>query len=79
VYAGTDPERVAELLKSIAANHPNVAKEPAPQVQVTNWTASAISFQLRVWTDRHERWAQLRSELSIAVNRALARAKIALA
>jgi potassium-dependent mechanosensitive channel len=79
VYAGTDPERVAELLKSTAANHPNVAKEPAPQVHVTNWTASAISFQLRVWTDRHEKWAQLRSELSVAVNRALARAKIALA
>jgi potassium-dependent mechanosensitive channel len=79
VVGGIDPERVAALLKSTAANHPNVAKEPAPQVHVVNWTASAIAFQLRVWTDRHEKWAQLRSELSIAINRALARENIAIA
>jgi hypothetical protein len=31
------------------------------------------------WSDRNEDWAQLRSDLSVAVNDALAREKIAIA
>jgi small-conductance mechanosensitive channel len=38
-----------------------------------------VTFKLRAWTDRHEAWAQLRSDLSVAVNEALAREKIAIA
>jgi len=79
VVGGTDPQRVVELLKSTAAAHPGVAKEPSPQVYVTNFSAGAVTFQLRAWTDRHEDWAQLRSDLSVAVNDALAREKIAIA
>jgi small-conductance mechanosensitive channel len=79
VVGGTDPQRVVELLKSTAAAHPGVAKEPSPQVYVTNFSAGAVTFQLRAWTDRHEDWAQLRSDLSVAVNEALAREKIAIA
>ena len=79
VAGGADPQRVVELLKSTAAAHPGVAKEPSPQVYVTNFSAGAVTFQLRAWTDRHEDWAQLRSDLSVAVNDALAREKIAIA
>jgi potassium-dependent mechanosensitive channel len=79
VAGGTDPQRVVELLKSTAAAHPGVAKEPLPQVYVVNFSAGAVTFQLRAWTDRHEDWAQLRSDLSVAVNEALAREKIAIA
>jgi potassium efflux system protein len=79
VVGGTDPQRAVELLKSTAAAHPGVAKEPSPQVYVTNFSAGAVTFQLRAWTDRHEDWAQLRSDLSVAVNEALAREKIAIA
>ena len=79
VVGGTDPQRVVELLKGTAAAHPGVTKEPAPQVYVTNFSAGAVTFQLRAWTDRHEDWAQLRSDLSVAVNEALAREKIAIA
>jgi small-conductance mechanosensitive channel len=78
VVGGADLQRVAELLKSTAAGHPDVAKEPAPQVNVVTLTASAVTLQLRVWTDRHEAWAQLRSDLSIAINDALTREKIAI-
>jgi small-conductance mechanosensitive channel len=67
------------LLKTIAAAHPDVAKEPAPRVHVASMTASATAYQLRVWTDRHEAWAQVRSDLTLAINEALAREKIALA
>ena len=78
VVGGADVQRVAELLKTTAAGHPDVAKEPAPRVYVVNLTAAALTFQLRVWTDRHEAWAQLRSDLSVAINDALAREKIAI-
>jgi potassium efflux system protein len=79
VAGGQDPQRVVELLKSTAVAHPGVAKEPVPQVLVVNFSAGAVTFQLRAWTDRNEDWAQLRSDLSVAVNDALAREKIAIA
>lgn len=41
--------------------------------------AGAVTFQVRAWTDRYQVWAQLRSDLSVAVNDALAREKIAIA
>ncbi len=79
VVGGVESQRVVELLKSTAAGHPGVAKEPSPQVYVVNFTAGAVTFQLRAWTDRYQGWAQLRSDLSVAVNDALAREKIAIA
>jgi potassium-dependent mechanosensitive channel len=79
VVGGVDTQRVVELLKSVAAIHPNVAKQPPPQVYILNFTAGAVTFQLRVWTDRSREWAQLRSDLAVAVNDALAREKIAIA
>jgi potassium-dependent mechanosensitive channel len=78
VAGGASVQAVTVLLKSTAAAQPDVAKHPAPQVYVVNLTASVITFQLRVWTDRHEAWARLRSDLSIAVNDALTREKIAI-
>jgi potassium-dependent mechanosensitive channel len=79
VLGGADPQRVIELLKTTAAAHPGVAKEPSPQVYVVNFSAGAVTFQLRAWIDRYEDWAQLHSDLSVAVNDALAREKIAIA
>jgi small-conductance mechanosensitive channel len=79
VVGGVESQRVVELLKSTAAGYPGVAKEPSPQVYVVNFTAGAVTFQLRAWTDRYQGWAQLRSDLGVAVNDALAREKIAIA
>jgi potassium-dependent mechanosensitive channel len=78
VAGGASLPQVSELLKSTAAAHPDVAKEPPPQVYVVSMTASVIALQLRVWTDRLEAWTRLRSDLSIAVNEALTREKIAI-
>jgi len=69
---------VVELLKSIAAGHPDVAKQPVPEVYMVNFTAGAVTFQLRVWTDRSRQWIQVRSDLALAVNEALARERIAI-
>ena len=75
----TDPERVVELLKSTAASHPGVAKQPPPQAYIVTFSAGAVTFQLRAWIDRYEDSAQLQSDLSLAVKNALAREKIAIA
>jgi potassium-dependent mechanosensitive channel len=79
VAGGADLQRVTELLKHAAAGQPGVAKEPAPQVYVVSFAAGGVGFQLRAWTDRYQDWAQVRSDLSVAVNDALAQEKIAIA
>jgi small-conductance mechanosensitive channel len=44
-----------------------------------SFTVGAITFQLRAWTDRYQDWAQVRSDLAVAINDALAREKIGIA
>ena len=79
VARGVDPQHVLELLKSVAANHPSIAKEPVPQAYIVNFAPGAVSFQLRAWTDRYEDWVQVRSDLSLAVDQALTRENITIA
>ena len=74
-----DVKRVIELLKTTAVAFLMWRRHPRRVVYVVNFTAGAVTFQLRAWTDRHEAWTQLRSDLSIAINDALAREKIAIA
>ena len=76
VVRGAAPPRVVELLKTAAVNHPGVAKQPEPQAYVLSFTSSAITFQLRAWINRYRDWAQVRSDLSVAVDDALAREHI---
>ena len=79
VARGVAPQHVVEVLKSVAANHPSVAKEPAPQAYVVNFVSGAVNFKLRAWTDRYEDWVQMRSDLSVAVDDALTRENITIA
>jgi potassium-dependent mechanosensitive channel len=79
VARGVTPQRVVEVLKSVAANHPGLAKEPAPQAYVVSFAPGAVSFHLRAWTDRYEDWVQVRSDLSVAVDDALTRENITVA
>jgi small-conductance mechanosensitive channel len=78
VVRGTAPQRVVELLRTVAANHRLVAKEPAPQAYTSNFTSGSVTFQLRAWTARYEDWVQLRSDLAVAVDEALARENISI-
>ena len=76
VARGAPPQRVIELLKRVAADHPGVTKQPAPQAYVVNFAPGSVSFQLRAWSDQYEDWVQVRSDLSVAVDDALARENI---
>jgi potassium-dependent mechanosensitive channel len=79
VARGAAPQHVIEVLKRVAADQPGVTKEPVPQVYVANFASDTVSFNLRAWTDRYEDWAQVRSDLSVAVDEALTRENIAVA
>lgn len=55
VSVGTDyaspPEKVAEVLMTIARKHPSVLEEPAPCVLLDSFGPDSINFILRYWID----------------------------
>lgn len=75
VPRGTDPGHVIELLNDVAAANPLVAKDPAPQVHVA-FSPGALTFEFRTYTNHSEEWLQIRSQLTLAVNAALAQENI---
>jgi small-conductance mechanosensitive channel len=76
VAYGTSPEKVADLLLSVARKHAHVLAEPAPVVLFRGFGDSALLFEMRVWTDRFDTWMQTRSELAIGAYGALREAAI---
>ncbi len=72
---GTDPERVLELLLEVAEKHPNVLSDPSSSALFLGFGDSSLDFSLRAWTG-FENYRNVRSELNVEVNRALADAGI---
>jgi len=64
VAAGTDTQRVMDLLVKTAIDHPQVVDEPSPQVLITGFNATSISFELQGWTGRFEDSVAVRSDLA---------------
>ncbi len=63
-----DPEAVREILLGVAASHPGVLQDPAPQVLLDEFADSALNFKLRIWTNTFtERPLLLRSELNYMI------------
>ena len=64
----SDPEHVRKLLLQVAAQHPDVLDEPAPDVIFTDFGDSSLDFELRVWTTNQIRTPQiLKSDLYFSV------------
>lgn len=78
VAYGTDPEVVIELLTAMASKHADIMAEPSPETLFVGFGDSALNFQVRAWTNRFERWIQIKSELTIGVNATLRDAGIAI-
>jgi small-conductance mechanosensitive channel len=76
VEYGTDPERVLEILRSLAQEHPEVLETPEPLVLFIGHGDSSLDFELRAWTRDFNRGLTVSSELTVAINRALAEAGI---
>jgi MscS family membrane protein len=51
VAYGTDIERVKSIISSLALQHPDILKTPAPGVSLTAFGESSLSFQLNGRTD----------------------------
>jgi len=71
VKYGTDPEQVLEILLQVAERHEDVLKEPPPAAWFMGFGESSLDFSLRAWTGATEKFFQVRSDLNVAVNRAL--------
>jgi small-conductance mechanosensitive channel len=50
VAYGSDVNKVFETLLKCGKSHPNVAKDPEPQVLFRQFGDSALNFELRIWT-----------------------------
>ena len=68
VPAGTDPQRVVALLKTVAARDPRIAKDPPPRAVAINLGAGGFDFELRVWTADIENVIQVKSDIAVAFN-----------
>jgi len=72
VPRNTEPQRVLDLLKIAAAEHPLVTKDAPPQALLAEFDADTLKFELRAWTNNFGEWARIRSDLTLSINAALA-------
>jgi len=71
VSYGSDPERVREILMGVALAHPDVLKDPEPELLFAGFGNSSLDFELRVWTITRVQWPRvLSSELYFSIFRA---------
>jgi len=71
VSYGSDPERVREVLLEVAGRHPDVLKDPEPEILFVGFGDSSLDFHLRVWTTtRVQTPLPLASELYFSIFRA---------
>ena len=73
------PATCGRDIEECRRQHPGIIKEPLPQAYPVDFAPDAVSFKLRVWTDRYEDWVHVRSDLAAAVDDALTREKITIA
>lgn len=66
-----DLTAVTELAVAIGAQHALVMKAPAPTVEVRSVTATQVTLDLLVWSEKPERLTAITGELSLALDRAL--------
>jgi potassium efflux system protein len=70
VTGDTDPERIISLFLDVARRDQRVSGNPSPQALLVRFGEASADFQLRVWTDDPD-WTRLRSDLAVALQRAL--------
>src|SRR5687768_2577871 len=77
VAHSSDPELVSRVLVAAATGHPDVLREPPPQVEFVEAGLAALRFQLQVWSTEHLKTAgTLKSDLNFAVWRQLTAAGV---
>lgn len=75
-----DPAQVKDVLLQVARQNPEVLRAPEPIVEITGFGASSINFALYVFVEIDEitKMMRVRTDLSIAIYNAFAKAGIAI-
>lgn len=76
VAYGSDPEQVQALLIGVASAHEEVLDTPAPDAYFQGFGNDALNFKLRCWIGQYGQFLPVRSELCMAIIKALAEAHI---
>jgi small-conductance mechanosensitive channel len=72
VAYGTDTDKLRLVLLEVAAQHPNVLRDPAPELFFLGFGDSSLDFELAVWTsEMTAKPRRFRSELYYAMERKL--------
>lgn len=66
---GVDPDKARNVLLSVAAQHPLVLKQPAPQALFDEFSDKTQNFTLRVFMANCDVYPQLRHELLTSIQR----------
>ncbi len=69
VAYGSDTARVEQTLYRVAAEHPDVLKDPAPIVAFMNFGASSLDFELRVMIPCIDVMMKVRHAINLAIDR----------
>ena len=75
VAYGTNPELALKLLLEVADSNPRILKDPRPEAFFLGFGESALNLELRFWAAQSI-WFELKSEIGLAVFRALRQAGI---
>ena len=75
VASKVDPQHVLNLLTDVVRAHPSVLKNPSPHTLLVTFGA-ALNFRVRAWIDSEDEWMKITSDLSLAINSALAKENI---
>jgi len=70
VKGDADAEQIIALVNDIVRRDARVTDVPPPEVLMIRFGEDSMDFQVRFWTDQRD-WMRLRSDLSIALQRAL--------
>ena len=79
VAYGSDVNKVLETLVKCGKGHPNVAKNPEPQVLFRKFGDSSLEFELRIWTSDVDNRLGLVSDLHREIDREFREAGIVIA
>jgi potassium-dependent mechanosensitive channel len=74
VVAGSDPEKVREILTDAARSQDQVVGIPAPTVLFMNFGANSLDFELICFVEEVERAGRVRSDVLYAIFKAFAEA-----
>lgn len=74
-----DPHHVLDILTNVAKANRSVIANPPPQALLVTLSGTALTFKLRAWIDSEEEWMKITSDLTLAINAALAKENIAMA